>query len=60
MNFVSLERIYPRDENIPSYEAWKSPTLFGPTFAVWKKFFEHIGYMDYDFDIWGGKMGDFF
>lgn len=55
MNFVSLDRIYPRDPKIPSHEPWKSPTLYGPTFAIWKEFFEHIGYLDSDFDIWGGE-----
>lgn len=59
MDFYFMDRnIYPRDPKISIYEPWKTPTLFGPVYAIWKDFYEKLGYLDLDYDIWGGDDVD--
>ncbi|CAG9810417.1 unnamed protein product [Chironomus riparius] len=37
------------------YDPKPTPTIIGPCYAIRKDFYHKIGYLDPDFDIWGGE-----
>ncbi|KAL7011873.1 hypothetical protein ACKWTF_014501 [Chironomus riparius] len=56
MNFKWIDvKWYEGDHPTEKYAPKASPTFMGPTYALWKDFFEEIGYFDVDMDIWGGE-----
>lgn len=46
------------EKNLSPYEPHKTPTLFGPCWALWDTFLKRIDYIDVEFDIWGGDDVD--
>ncbi|KAG5668767.1 hypothetical protein PVAND_016694 [Polypedilum vanderplanki] len=56
MDFSWIDvKFYEGDNPTPTYEPKASPTFMGPTYALWRHWFEKIGYFDTDMDIWGGE-----
>lgn len=48
-------RIFEGNKSIPIYDPKPTPIVIFAVLAIGRKFFEKIGYLDIDFDIWGGE-----
>ncbi|KAL7013236.1 hypothetical protein ACKWTF_015284 [Chironomus riparius] len=43
------------NKSVPIYDPKPTPVVIFAVLAIGRKFFEKIGYLDIDFDIWGGE-----